>query len=60
LYEHQLQDHQVSQTLGEAKIELSKVPAQLAQPFCEKNHPLMSKVLNKSKTCQNGKDTQTS
>jgi hypothetical protein len=50
-YEHQLHDHQVSQPVGEAKIDLSNFA---------KNHSLMSKVLNMSKTCQNGKATQTS
>jgi hypothetical protein len=44
-YEHKLQDHQVSQALGEAKIEMSNFT---------KNHTLMSKVLNMSQTFQNG------
>jgi hypothetical protein len=51
LYERQLHDHQVSQPLGKAKIELSNFA---------KKHSLVSKVLNVSKTCQNGKATETS
>jgi hypothetical protein len=50
-YEHQLQDHQVLQPLGKAKIELRNFA---------KNHPLMSKVLNMSKPYQNDKATQIS
>jgi hypothetical protein len=41
---------QVSQPLGNAKIELS---------IFAKFYPLMRKVLNISKTCQNDKATQT-
>jgi hypothetical protein len=37
--------------MDEAMIELSNFA---------KNYPLMSKVLNMSKTCKNGKATQTS
>jgi hypothetical protein len=44
-----LHDHQVSQPLDEAKIELSNFA---------KIYRLLSKVLNMSKTCQNGKATQ--
>jgi hypothetical protein len=50
-YRSQLHDHQVSQPLDEAKMDLGNFA---------KNLPLMSKVLNMSKTCQNGKATQTS
>jgi hypothetical protein len=50
-YRHQLQDHQVSQPLDEAKTDLGNFA---------KNLPLMSKVLNMIKTYQNGKATQTS
>jgi hypothetical protein len=50
-YRSQLHDHQVSQPLDEAKMDLGNFA---------KNIPLMSKVLNMSKTCQNGKATQTS
>jgi hypothetical protein len=51
LYEHRLQDYQVSQPLIKTKIECIK--------FC-KNLSLISKVPNMSKTCQNGRATQTS
>jgi hypothetical protein len=51
VYWHQLQDHQVSQPLDEAKMDLGNFA---------KNLPLMSKVLNMIKTYQNGKATQTS
>jgi hypothetical protein len=51
LYGEKLQDHQLSQPLDEAKIELTNFA---------KIYPLMSKVLNMSKTYQNGKATQTS
>jgi hypothetical protein len=50
-YRHQLQDHQVSQLLDEAKMDLGNFA---------KNFPLMSKVLNMIKTYQNGNATQTS
>jgi hypothetical protein len=50
-YWHQLQDHQVSQPLDEATMDLGNFA---------KNLPLMSEVLNMIKTCQNGKATQTS
>jgi hypothetical protein len=49
-YELKLQDHKVSQPLGEAMIEFI---------IFVKSYPLTSKVLNISKTCQNGKATQT-
>jgi hypothetical protein len=50
-YWHQLHDHQVSQPLDEAKMDLGNFA---------KNLPLMSKVLNMTKTYHNGKATQTS
>jgi hypothetical protein len=50
-YWHQLQDHQVSQPLDEAKMDLGDFA---------KNLPLMSKVLNMIKTYQSSKSTQTS
>jgi hypothetical protein len=50
-YWHQLQDHQVSQPLNEAKMDLGNFA---------KNSPHMSKVLNMIKICQNGKATQIS
>jgi hypothetical protein len=50
-YWQQLQDHQVSQALDEANIDLGNFAKKL---------PLMSKVLNMIKTYQNGKATQTS
>jgi hypothetical protein len=50
-YRSQLHDHQVSQPLDKAKMDLGNFV---------KNFPLMSKVLNMNKTCQNGKATQTS
>jgi hypothetical protein len=50
-YLSQLHDHQVSQPLDEAKMDLGNFA---------KNSPLMSKVLNMIKICQNGKATQTS
>jgi hypothetical protein len=50
-YRHQLEDHQVSQPLDEAKMDLGNFA---------KNLPLMSKVLNMIKTYKNGKATQTS
>jgi hypothetical protein len=50
-YRHQLQDHQVSQPLDEAKMDLDNFA---------KNLPLMGKVLNMIKAYQNGKATQVS
>jgi hypothetical protein len=50
-YWHHMQDHQVSQPLDEAKMDFGNF---------EKNSPLMSKVLNMIKKCQNGKAIQTS
>jgi hypothetical protein len=50
-YRSQLHDHQVSQPLDEAKMDLRNFA---------KNLPLMSKVLNMTKTYRNGKATQTS
>jgi hypothetical protein len=50
-YRSELHDHQVSQPLDEAKMDLGN--------FAKKT-PLMSKVLNMTKTYQNGKATQTS
>jgi hypothetical protein len=49
-YRHQLQDHQVSQPLDEAKMDLGNFA---------KNLPLMRKALNMIKAHQNGKATQT-
>jgi hypothetical protein len=50
-YRSQLHDHEVSQPLDEAKLDLGNFA---------KNLPLMSKVQNMIKAYQNGKDTQTS
>jgi hypothetical protein len=50
-YRSKLHDHQVSQPLDEAKMDLGNFA---------KNLPLMSKVLNMIKAYQNGKATQTS
>jgi hypothetical protein len=50
-YRSQLYDHQVLQPLDEAKMDFGNFA---------KTFPLMSQVLNMSKTCQNGEATQTS
>jgi hypothetical protein len=49
-YRSQLHDHQVSQPLDKAKMDLGNFA---------KNLPLMRKVLSMIETCQNGKTTQT-